>query len=236
MEGHPQSRNMRKETIEEITVETFFKGCKDHAAVEISMLKDPETIADAVKMVRKAISNRKITSGRSYWSKAVSFVEDDSDLSQVRLARPVYPHQHRDRSYSPQRRYQGVNSTFPSMHSPFPSWSQEERLERLERLIKNMQRYNVFPDAKYPDTRTVSPVRLSTLYTPPRSPVRSLADVECFRCHQKGHYASSSILPRSPIGKNVNAKTPESSLKYQGLNPQAQVQSKMMSTVTSPKK
>ena len=119
------------------------------------------------------------------------------------------------------------------MHSPFPSWSQEERLERLERLIENMQRYNVFPDAKYPDTRTVSPVRL---YTPPRSPVRSLADGECFRCRQKGHYASSCTLPRSPIGKNVNAKTPESSLKHQGLNPQAQVQSKFMSTVASPKK
>ena len=88
-----------------------------------------------------------------------------------------------------------------------------------------------------PDTRTVSPVRPSTLYTPPRSPVRSLTDVECFRCHQKGHYASSCTLPRSPIGKNFNVKTPESSLKYQGLNPQAQVQSKMMPTVaSSPKK
>ena len=89
------------------------------------------------------------------------------------------------------------------MHSPFPSWSQEERLrlERLERLVENMQSYNVFLDAKYPDPRTVSPVRPSTLYTPPRSPVRSLADVECYRCHQKGHYASSCTLPRSPIGK-----------------------------------
>ena len=48
IEGHPQAK---KETIEEITVETFFKGCKDRAAVEISMLKDLETIADAVKMV-----------------------------------------------------------------------------------------------------------------------------------------------------------------------------------------
>ena len=129
MEGHPQAR---KETIEEIAVETFFKGCKNRAAVEINMLKDPERIADAVKMVRKAISNRKITSGKSYWSKED---EDDSDLPQVRLARPVYPHQRRDRSYSPQRRYPGVNSTFPNMHSPFPSWSQEERPERLERLV-----------------------------------------------------------------------------------------------------
>ena len=48
MEGHPQAK---KETIEEIAVETFSKGRKDRAAVEISMLKDPETIADAVKMV-----------------------------------------------------------------------------------------------------------------------------------------------------------------------------------------
>ena len=117
MEGHPQAR---KETIEEIAVETFFKGCKNRAAVEINMLKDPERIADAVKMVRKAISNRKITSGKSYWSKAVSFVEDDSDLPQVRLARPVYPHQRRDRSYSPQRRYPGVNSTFFKHAFPIP--------------------------------------------------------------------------------------------------------------------
>ena len=61
MEGHPQAK---KETIEDIAVETFSKGCKDRAAVEISMLKDPETIVDLVKMVRKAISNRKITSGK----------------------------------------------------------------------------------------------------------------------------------------------------------------------------
>ena len=70
IEGHPQAK---KETIEDFAVETFFKGCKDREAVEISMLKDPETIAETVKMVRKAISNRKIISGKSYWSKAVSF-------------------------------------------------------------------------------------------------------------------------------------------------------------------
>ena len=147
------------------------------------MLKDPETIADAVKMVRKAISNRKIASSKSYCSKAVIFVEDDYDLAQVRLARPVYPHQRRCRSYSPQRRYLGVNSTFPNLHSQFPSWSHEERLERLERFVENMQRYNVFSDAKYLDPRTVSPVRPSKLYTPPPgSRVTSLADVEYFRC------------------------------------------------------
>ena len=93
-------------------------------------------------------------------------MEDDSDLSQVRLARPVYSHQRRDRSYSPQRRYPGVNSTFPNMHCLFPSWSQVERLERVERLVENMQRY-MFLDAKYPGPRTVSPVRPSTLYTLP---------------------------------------------------------------------
>ena len=44
LEGHPQAR---KETIEEIAVETFFRKCKDRAAFEISMLKG--TIANAVK-------------------------------------------------------------------------------------------------------------------------------------------------------------------------------------------
>ena len=96
--------------------------------------------------------------------------------------------------------------------------------------------YNVFPNAKYLDQRTVSPVRPGILYTPPRSPVKSLADVECFHCHQKGHYASSSTLQISPIGKNANVKTPQSSLKYQILNAQAQVQSKIMLTVASSKK
>ena len=69
MEGHPQAR---KETIEEIAVDTFFKGCKDRAAVEISMLKDPEKCHKL----------------------------------------DYYPQQRRDRSYYPQRRYPGMNSTF----------------------------------------------------------------------------------------------------------------------------
>ena len=44
------------------------------------------------------------------------------------------------------------------------------------------------------------------------------------------------LSPDPLLEKNVNVKTPKSSLKYQKLNPQVQVQSKMMLTVASSQK
>ena len=151
----------------------------------MSMLK--ETIAGAVKTYER-------TSGKNYWSRLLKKI---SDLSQVRLARPYHFNQHIDRSYSPQRRYPSKYSTFSNMIPQFLNWSltQEDRL--LESLMEKMQRYNMFPDTRNPYPRSASPVRPSTQFTPPRSPVKSLTDVECFCCHRKGQYASAYTLLRS---------------------------------------
>jgi hypothetical protein len=65
-------------TIHQLSVETFLRGCKEKIAAEVAMGKDPVTIYKALKYVKQAINNHMALYGNkgSYSKRQVSFAEE----------------------------------------------------------------------------------------------------------------------------------------------------------------
>ena len=175
--GHPQANH---DTIEQMAVEAFLKGCKNKEAAASAMDKNPRTIYEAQKKVKTAINNRKALYGTkaSFSSRQVTFTSDDQEID------VISPDEHKLRQIRP-----GRGSPGPSVEKPNQGdW--EKFTAAIDRMTKRFDDLETRARASSP-----SP-------SPARSPQRS--DYKCFNCNQFGHFRkdctkSPQGSPRRPL-------------------------------------
>ena len=75
MDGHPGAK---EDTINQMAVESFLRGCKDKEAARCAMDKNPKTVYKALKYVKAAINNQKALFGSkpNYVARQVTFADD----------------------------------------------------------------------------------------------------------------------------------------------------------------
>jgi hypothetical protein len=182
--GHPQAN---QDTVEQMAVESFLKGCKNKEAAASAMDKNPKSVYAAVKKVKAAINNRKALYGTkaSFSSKKVSFadIEEDTNISsaddlRIRQVRPI-----------------GKSATNTEQSNPadFAKLAQvmEKHMQAMEKVSRRLE------DLETKQERSRSPAP---------SPVRSAQKTDqCYKCKQYGHFRrdcqdkSPQSSPRRPI-------------------------------------
>ena len=172
MDGFPGAK---EETIEQLSVEHFLKGCIDKRAASVAMDKNPKYLHRAVKAVKDAVNNRKAIYGKSTTQslRKVTFADTEGH--------------HTDEGYSYEQGMYEVKSANVAS-SPAASKSTEqnssphalvkdmkemkERMEGLESMMKTMM--------KRFQSRSATP-------SPQRSPQRPESSI-CYSCKKKGHF------------------------------------------------
>lgn len=92
MDGHPEAR---EETIDQISVEAFLRGCRDKEAAKSAMEKNPHSVYKALKYVKASINNQQALFGHrpSYSTRQVTFEDEVCSLPQsVPRVRNISPY------------------------------------------------------------------------------------------------------------------------------------------------
>ncbi len=76
--------NADEDTLQAMSIEAFFRGCREKQAVVAAVEKSPRTLTAALKLVRTTISNHQAFLGRSYASRSVSFSLPQEDSPAIR--------------------------------------------------------------------------------------------------------------------------------------------------------
>ena len=162
MDGHP---NAHLNTVQEVAVEAFLRGCKDKYAAEMAMEKEPLTIFDAVEYVKNSSSNHQALFGSKghVTTRHVSFSEAES--LDVKVASV---------DSSDDQRLKKVEEQLGSRLSKVEQnvSKVEQNVSELLSLVKE-RFHSTSPNTGY---RSGSPMG------------SSLSEVECFHCHKKGHF------------------------------------------------
>ena len=66
------------ETRDQVAAEALLRGCKEKEAAQRSMDKNPRTVQEAVKFIRRSLASQNSLFGKSYAQRQVSF-EDESN-------------------------------------------------------------------------------------------------------------------------------------------------------------
>ena len=138
MEGYPGAA---EETLEQIALEHFFRGCLDKQSASIAMSKNPKTVSKAILYVKEAANNQKLLFGNksSHSVRKVSFApgaqfeSSDEEVTNLKVRQAQIP---------------SANS-----HTALSSKTKEavtvkqvsdlvERVETLETLVRKMARSN----------------------------------------------------------------------------------------------
>ena len=156
MEGYPGAA---EETLEQIALEHFFRGCLDKQSASIAMSKNQKTVSKAIPYVKDAANNQKLLFGNksSHSVKKVSFApgaqseSSEEEVSNLKVRQAQVPSAKSDTGSS-SKTNEAVTAKQVS--------DLVERLGSLETLVRRMARYNT-------GTRSRSP-------TPPPA--------NCYRC------------------------------------------------------
>jgi hypothetical protein len=163
--------------LQDIAVDSFLKGCKDKAAAEIAMAKNPSTLRKAVEYVKTSVHNRKALYGpKAFSSRQVSFgratsitSEDDFDTRVIKVSSPS--------SYG--------QSSVPST----PSKGTENSMDRISALENQLTDLTKLLKARLPAGNTYAGGGYRS-GTPPRGGRSSSPRSDkCYNCGGLGHFS-----------------------------------------------
>ena len=167
--------------LQEISVETFFRGCREKHAVMNAVDKSPKTLRAAVKMVRTTVGNQQAFLGKSYASRCVSFAFPQDEVPAARAV-----------SIPPDN----VDSTTQMRDMAAEIDALKRRLDQQDRSRS---------DSQDRSRASSSPARVLKCFTcnstghlnkdcpkksqSPRTPPRSSPARVCYNCQGTGHFA-----------------------------------------------
>ena len=199
------------DTIHQIAVEVFLKGCKDKRAAEIAMEKDPVTVYKALKYVKNATDNHKLLYGSSRPSvshRQVTFAnpvesqEMEDESPSIRLAQS---------SYKSNKDWEQVNKNIAQLTSVVSALATAvQKTSSISTDTAKQQsegQRTASPQPGYPTRRFSSPI----------SPQR-LQNIECYNCHKKGHFRGD--CPEKSPEKNVECYNCHKKGHYKGDCPE----------------
>ena len=163
MKGYPGAA---EETLEQISLEHFFRGCLDKQSAGIAMSKNPKTVSKAIRYVKEAANNQKLLFRNkfSHSVKKVSFApgaqseSSNEEVTNLKVRQAQIPSANS---------YTALSSKTKEAVTVKQVSDLVEKVETLETLYRKIARSNT-------GTRDKSP-------TPPPA--------NCFRCQEMGHFA-----------------------------------------------
>ena len=137
MEGYPVAA---EETLEQIALEHFFRGCLDKQLASIAMSKNPKTVSKAIRYVKEAANNQKLLFGNksSYSVKKVSFAlgaqseSSDEEVTNLKIRQAQIPSANS---------YTALSSKTKGAVTVKQVSDLVERVETLETLVSDVRKW-----------------------------------------------------------------------------------------------
>ena len=148
--------------------EAFFKGCFNPEAARIAMMKEPETLTDAIQFMRKAAYNEQLVGHHKARVRKVT-IQTDQDM---------------------------VSAVPPSELTSL-SWSIERMNDNIEKLCSKFgvaQEGRTAETSVRDSSPSASPGRFSR--SPSRDSSGRNTDNCCFNCGEEGHFSRDCIKER----------------------------------------
>ena len=176
--------DVQSDIFEMLAREAFFKGCFNPEAARMAMMKEPETLTDAIQFTRKAAYNEQLVGHQKARVRKVTIQTDQDKVSAVPPSELT----------SLSRSIERMNGNIEKLCSKF-GVAQEGRT--AETSVRD-------------SSPSDSPGRFSR--SPSRERSGRNTDNRCFNCGEEGHFSRDCTKERRPRSPSPSARTPTTPL------------------------